>query len=378
MVTSRSQSRAARREDEVNEDNASHAYVSPGKKRKLRSAGNNAEDEEEVIATPSATKKRKTLPVREKDSSPAVAKTIPVVEIPAKKIIPEPEVQGGSQAKPIEIEDDVEERSDEDVSEEAVAEEGKSEEPEKVEVNTKTKHKKFGSEEPEPEFFSTAREEPDVAEEIADSEEGSNSEDDAPEAIGIQDAAKEIKSKERDTAKAVKDQLSASRKKRKERDEILKKQSSKSKKRQPVTTTAAPEQSSDSDNDAPSPSSQPENIQIPTHALTSRSALPSFLPAEYLEDDDDEDAQALVPFSDEITIIKKKAKKTKFIDAALKEPKDRRVGKTTYRVAKRQSTKLAPKSSFSARSTKEAWLQGRTGGKVDPSRRAFGKAFGRR
>jgi len=79
-----------------------------------------------------------------------------------------------------------------------------------------------------------------------------------------------------------------------------------------------------------------------------------------------------------MTIIKKKAKKTKFLDAALKEPKDRRVGKTTYRVAKAGSTKLAPKSSFTARSTKEAWMQGRSGGKVDPSRRAFGKAFGRR
>tara|TARA_R110002060_G_scaffold33284_2_gene44020 strand:- start:165 stop:509 length:345 start_codon:yes stop_codon:yes gene_type:complete len=114
---------------------------------------------------------------------------------------------------------------------------------------------------------------------------------------------------------------------------------------------------------------------MPSHILTSRSTLPSFLPAEYLEDTEPQDS---IPTSDEMTIIKKKAKKTKFLDAALKEPKDRRVGKTTYRVAKAGSTKLAPKSSFTARSTKEAWMQGRSGGKVDPSRRAFGKAFGRR
>ncbi|KAH7416835.1 hypothetical protein BKA64DRAFT_636236 [Cadophora sp. MPI-SDFR-AT-0126] len=377
MVTSRSQSRAARREDDANDDNTIHVYVSPGKKRKLRSAGNNGEEEEEEAGLPSSAKKRKILPVREKGSSPAVTKTIPVVEIPVRKNTPKPEAKAGSPSKPIEIGDDVEES--EDVSEEEQEEviiEKETEEPKGDEVDTKTKHKRFGSEEAEPEFFSTARENPEAIEEIADSDEDSDSEDDAPEAIGIQEAAKEVKSKERDTAKAVKEQLSASRKKRKERDEILKKQSEKGKKRKPVTTTTAPEESSsDSENEPTSPSSQPENALIPSHTLTTRSTLPSILPAEYLEDTEPQD---LILASDENILTKKKAKKTKFIDAALKEPKDRRVGKTTYRVMKAGSTKLAPKSSFQARSTKEAWMQGRSGGKVDPSRRAFGKAFGRR
>jgi hypothetical protein len=209
MVTSRSQSRAARREDEVNEDNTIHVYVSSGKKRKLRSAGAIDQDEEgeEEVVTPSAAKKRKILPVREKGSSPVVAKTIPVVEIPARMMTPEAEAKSGSPAKPIEIEDDVEESSDEDVSEEEQEEkiEEEIEEPKEVEVDTKTKHKRFDSEEAEPEFFSTAREDPEAAGEVADSVEDSDSEDDAPEAIGIQDAAKEVKSKERDTAKAVKE-----------------------------------------------------------------------------------------------------------------------------------------------------------------------------
>lgn len=207
MVTSRSQSRAARRDDEVNDDNT---IQSSGQKRKLRSSGvgHTEEGEEEEIATPVAAKKRKILPVREKGSSPVVKNTIPVVEIPARKATPEVEANVGTPAKPIEIEDDVEESSDEDISVEDI-EEDKAEEPKdlevKVEVNTTTKHKRFDSEEAEPELFSTAREDPEAGEEVADSDEDSDSEDDAPEAIGIQDAAKEVKSKERDTAKAVKE-----------------------------------------------------------------------------------------------------------------------------------------------------------------------------
>ncbi|KAG4440823.1 hypothetical protein IFR05_003695 [Cadophora sp. M221] len=362
MVTSRSQSRAARGEDGVDVDNTIHVPVSSGKKRRLRSSIGN-EDEagegEGEVATPSAAKKRKTLPVREKGSSPIVMKSVPVVEIPARKITPEVEAVAGSPTKPIEIEESGDEEEVSEVEEENV------EEPQKVEVDTKTKHKRFGSEEAEVEFFSTAPEDPEVVGEVADSEEESDSDDDAPEAIGIQEAAKEVKSKERDTAKAVKEQLSASRKKRKERDEVLKKQSEKGKKRKPAPK---PEEGSSEEDE---PTSAPNQSSL---ALTSRSALPDFLPAEYLEDTDPQD---LIRTEDNV-IPRKKAKKTTFIEAALKVPKDRRVGKTTYRVAKAGSTKLAPESSFVARSTKEAWLQGRSGGKIDPNRRAFGKAFGRR
>merc|ERR1712093_424437 len=330
MVTSRSQSRAARRDDEVNDDNTIHVYVSSGQKRKLRSsgAGDTEAGEEKEIATPSA-KKRKTLPVREKGSSPVVKNTIPVVEIPARKATPEIEAKAGTPAKPIEIEDDVEESSDDDVSEQEQEEEENAVEQKEVEVDAKTKHKRFDSEEAEEELFSTARDDPEAAGEVADSNEDSDSEDDAPEAIGIQDAAKEVKSKERDTAKAVKEQLTASRK---ERDEILKKQSEKAKKRKPDSTTNEPAHASsesDSEDGFPALLDEPTSLTMPSHILTSRSTLPSFLPAEYLEDTEPQDS---IPTSDEMTIIKKKAKKTKFLDAALKEPKDRRVGKTTYRV----------------------------------------------
>merc|ERR1712093_884460 len=253
MVTSRSQSRAARRDDEVNDDNTIHVYVSSGQKRKLRSsgAGDTEAGEEKEIATPSA-KKRKTLPVREKGSSPVVKNTTP--------------------AKPIEIEDDVEESSDDDVSEQEQEEEENAVEQKEVEVDAKTKHKRFDSEEAEEELFSTARDDPEAAGEVADSNEDSDSEDDAPEAIGIQDAAKEVKSKERDTAKAVKEQLTASRKKRKERDEILKKQSEKAKKRKPDSTTNEPAHASsesDSEDDFPALLDEPTSLTMPSHILTS-------------------------------------------------------------------------------------------------------------
>lgn len=73
--------------------------------------------------------------------------------------------------------------------------------PRKVPVTTplsvKSKHKRFGSEEPElePEFFSTAVE-------IIEPDEGS-SDDDAPEVVGAQDALKSAQSQARDAAKAV-------------------------------------------------------------------------------------------------------------------------------------------------------------------------------
>lgn len=202
MVTSRSRSRAARGEVETNDASSS------GKKRRLRSSIGTEDTEEAEVATPTAAKKRKTLPLREKTATPMVKSSIPVVEIPARRVTPEKENVLGMPTKPIEIEDDVEESSEEDGSEGedlGEEEEEKVEELQKAEVDTTTKHKRFDSEEAEPEVLSTAQEVPSTAGEVADSEEDSDSEDDAPEAIGIQEAAKEVKSKERDTAKAVKE-----------------------------------------------------------------------------------------------------------------------------------------------------------------------------
>jgi U3 small nucleolar RNA-associated protein 16 len=103
--------------------------------------------------------------------------------------------------------------------------------------------------------------------------------------------------------------------------------------------------------------------------LSTKRALPNVLPAEYLEDEEPHDQ---LPF-EQFPI--KKAKKTKFHLIAEKELKDRRVGSTTYRVTKANSTNMAPKSSSNARNTKEQWLQGRSGKKCATNRTPFSKGF---
>jgi len=103
--------------------------------------------------------------------------------------------------------------------------------------------------------------------------------------------------------------------------------------------------------------------------LSSKRALPDLLPAEYLEDAAPQDP---LPF-DQFPI--KKAKKTKFPLVAEKEPKDRRVGSTTYRVTKASGTNLAPKSSLQARNMKDSWLQGRSGKTTGTNRTSFTKGF---
>lgn len=102
--------------------------------------------------------------------------------------------------------------------------------------------------------------------------------------------------------------------------------------------------------------------------LSSKGSLPDLLPAEYLEDFG---TQGLVSLDD----LPIKPRKTKFQQVAEREPKDKRVGTNTYRVTKASSKNLAPKASNSARSTKEAWLQGRSGKTVSSKRTPFTKGF---
>ncbi|CAL3970699.1 unnamed protein product [Diplocarpon coronariae] len=383
MVSSRSQSRSQSRKAPIdqnfNHENPISVCVSSSSKKRSQPAKNESEE-----TTPSA-KKRKTLPVREKDAgAPMFAKTRPFVEIPAGKITPQPGDLAGSTAQPIEIEDDEESEDDEeleDTEDKVVEKERKEilEEPAEEavpEVGIVNKHKRFDSEEsaPEQEFFSTPKE---VPEEVPDTEDesrdGGDSEHDAPEAIGIQEAAEEVRSRERSAAKAVREQLFATRKKRKERDEILKKQSENGKKRKLETALHPLSKAISSEDEQEEEPVEPRLTFNDTRSLlTSRAALPDFLPAEYLDDTEPQAAMTNTK-----TLERPRPKKTKFLDVASKQPKDRRIGTTTYRVAKPESTKLAPKSSFQARSIKESWLQGRSGKKVEATRRPFGKAFGR-
>jgi U3 small nucleolar RNA-associated protein 16 len=101
-----------------------------------------------------------------------------------------------------------------------------------------------------------------------------------------------------------------------------------------------------------------------------RGPLPDLLPAEFLEDDDDE---SLAHPDPEFPV--KKAKKMKFTDLVERKPKDIRRGSTIYRVSEIRSTKLAPKASVQARSLKESWLQGRPGKLIGTNRMPWASGF---
>ncbi|KAE8446815.1 hypothetical protein EG329_011592 [Mollisiaceae sp. DMI_Dod_QoI] len=337
-------------EEELNDDNSINVYVpTRNSRRRKRIEGEENPNLTEEKATTSSPKKRKILPVRVKDGEddmPSSSRL--VVEIPAKRMSPPVETLAAVNGQ---------------------------------ETTPKTKHRRFDSEQSADEFYSTAREQ--AVEKNEDSQqavdEDEDSEDDAPEAIGMQEAAETIKSREKDAARAVKEQLSASRQKRKERDEALRKQSESAKKRKPKTQT--PEvlehevieiESDDpevEDNSLAVDDIGIEEDEIPRTRIASYRALPDLLPMEYLEDDDVAEVVAMEEQPRNVST------KRKFKDLSEKKPKDRRIGATTYRVTKVQSTNLAPKAAHHARSMKELWLQGRSGKKIDPSRKPFSKSF---
>lgn len=114
---------------------------------------------------------------------------------------------------------------------------------------------------------------------------------------------------------------------------------------------------------------QDTNTKTPIPAVN-RSDLPDLLPDEYLQDES-ESEDVIDPQTD----VRKKPKKMKFADLVEKKPKDRRKGLTTYRVSEVCDKNLAPKSSFHARSTKEAWLKGRAGSSGGGGRKVVSGRF---
>ena len=168
----------------------------------------------------SASKRVKTLPVRAKDEEPPNRSSRLVVEIPISNINLGGTPSSGSKkvSKPkeiIEIEDS--EESDEDP--EIIDSEVEDEQPEQETPSRKTisespkkragspksahhevdvvnpKHRRFRSEEPELEFFSTAAETIELEDESSD--------DDAPEVVETLAAQKSVELKARDAARAI-------------------------------------------------------------------------------------------------------------------------------------------------------------------------------
>lgn len=162
-------------DEDLNDDNTINVYVPTmsSSKRRKRSEVDASNSEVTKVATPSS-KKRKVLPVRAKEEDEALLSNVrPVVEVPSRKITPKTEP----------------------------ADEGAQQSSRKV-------HHRFDSEDPVEDFFSTAREHAvkrDEEKEESEETDDEDSEDDAPEAIGMQEAAKTTKSREQDALKAIKE-----------------------------------------------------------------------------------------------------------------------------------------------------------------------------
>ncbi|TAQ86713.1 hypothetical protein B7494_g4963 [Chlorociboria aeruginascens] len=324
-------------------------------------------------ATTSADMKRqKILPVRVKDDEGPRKKTHVVVEIPVRRGLRTSAQTTNSTGEDLEktaesrdLEEDgtlIHKEARLEIPNSASEDDEQDSGANGSTVKDATKHRRFGSEEPEPvlepESLYTARENNELDEE--------SSGDDAPEVIGIQDSLKDVKSKERDAAKAIERQESAIRNKRKERDAFLKRQAeSVNKKRKHIEES---EEEIESSNEEEDEAMGGEDTGPRSKHRHGKASIPNLLPAEYLEDKEDEEVQDVV----EPPI---KTNKLKFLELAEKKPKDRRIGSTTYRVSETvRIAHLAPKSSFQARSIKEAWLQGRPG-KNGSKRKPFTNSF---
>ncbi|THV53438.1 hypothetical protein BGAL_0050g00050 [Botrytis galanthina] len=260
------------------------------------------------------------------------------------------------------------------------------------------KHKRFDSAEPEPEPVKEEKSERIEAEE----EEDESSDDDAPEEVTTNEAAKSAKGKEREATKAIEEQEAASKKKRQEKAANLKRQaeiSSKKRKldvasvqdemlppaqKSKIEVTSATEKA-DVDVDEESNTLEGEGTADGrldsedyieeinrTFAIPGQVPLPDLLPAEFLEDDDVDSPE---PGRLHSSLPTRSVKPDKLRRLLEKKPKDKRVGSTTFRVAESRNPLLPPKASNQARSLKESWLQGRAGTKIKPNRKPFSQGF---
>lgn len=380
MVTTRQSRKVPSDEDSIIVE-----LPTSSRKRQRKSADENGLTNEQVDHTGSATKKQKKLPVRAKDEETPNNSTRVVVEIPVSTVGIDLKEKNRDVAKLLPKSHGIDETEDSekpgkgpesigndtDNGIEALEGEEDAPEPERTSIlpkisgnisvtedqnvaTTNPKHKRFGSEEPKAEFFSTAAEKIDSEDESSD--------DDAPEIIETRAAQKSVELKARGSAKAIEEQESAIRQKRKQRDAALKEQAKAAEKKRKRGNIEEQAQDSVPIQSLPHAHSLPK--------LIARSTIPELLPEEYLQDEDPEAADVS---DNELPV--KKAKKTKFADVVEKKPKDRRKGSTTYRVSEVISEKLAPKASFNARTTKESWLQGRPGKTSVTNRKSFSTGF---
>lgn len=205
MFTARQKDTQAPADHGIEEDDSINVYVpsSISKRQRKGTKITSSSEEDEAEYVPPSTRKRKRLPVRAKDvESPDPGKTRPVVEIPAKKISPEPDHVNTS----------TNEEAEEGMGDKNA--QGEEHDAATAEIREKFNHCRFGIEPAEDEFFSTAREQvneenamskPAVDPRVIQDSEDEDSDDDAPEAVGMQEAAKSVKMKEEEAARVVKE-----------------------------------------------------------------------------------------------------------------------------------------------------------------------------
>lgn len=231
MVTTRQMGKS------VNDEEDSIVVETPTSSRKRQKKSEGESDVAVETETPlgSASKKMRKLPVRVKEGDTPNRSTRVVVEIPVSalssqmkgdstgssttspilKEVGEADSSKGSKSSPRTRKDidsashvtseagdvkDVPSRSEKNTKSPSSkksarkSEESVSKVPAEP-VNTKSKHKRFGSEEPEAEIFSTAVEQVESEDESSD--------DDAPEVVGTHAAEKSVKLKARDAERAI-------------------------------------------------------------------------------------------------------------------------------------------------------------------------------
>jgi U3 small nucleolar RNA-associated protein 16 len=187
MVTTRQKDTQAPADHGIEEDDTINVYVpssiSKGQRKGTKRTSSSEEDEAEYV--PPSTRKRKRLPVRAKD-------------------VESPDPDHVNIFTTEDAEEGMEDKNDQGEEHDAAA----------AEILEKSSHRRLGSEPVEDEFFSTAREQvneenaiskPSVDSRVIQDSEDEDSDDDAPEAVGMQEAAKSVKMKEEEAARVVKE-----------------------------------------------------------------------------------------------------------------------------------------------------------------------------
>ncbi|KAI1781427.1 hypothetical protein F4818DRAFT_37725 [Hypoxylon cercidicola] len=350
--------------------------ASPLGKRKSTEDNNEADDEASSLLDPApASPKRQRLAVRtrEDESTATGRKTYLEVEIPVSttsRASPVPDSQDVGEAVGPELEPSSASKQLEEEATQRLA----SLEPEQTSMTKpkpqpKGKHITFGDDDDVDKFVAAAATADasttadKTQEDVKDNDEGSDDDDEAPEAVSTQAVAKEMQKAAQFASEAADKQAASLKRKRQEKDSLYKLQAERRKRVRGVqvhqTQPSAAERASSS-----AAEEHKHNVAEVETAVTfgrrqraEKLNLPAVLPAEFLtdssSDEDEDDAAALKK-------LVKKPKKINFEDGGGKTPRDMTVGSTRYRVlAKQADEALAPRAHRSARVSKESLLKRR-------------------